>query len=338
MGARAYLARAWLSRGPAAWPLLPLAALFATLSGLRRAAYRFGWLRSERLPRPVVVIGNVNAGGSGKTPLTLRLAQDLAALGRRPGIVSRGYGGSADTACEVTPDADPAVVGDEPALMRARAACPVWIGRDRAAAGRGLIAAHPEVDVILTDDGLQHYRLARNLEIAVVDPLLLGNRWPLPAGPLREPLARLRRADMLVVHGEAPDLRHLRRHTMRLEAGAFYRLGNAQQRCTAADLAGRELHAVAGIGRPRRFFDSLRALGLRFTEHEFADHHHYQAADFPFAGAAIVLLTEKDAVKCARLALRGEFWVLPVDAEVQPDLARSVLALLEDRTDGCTSA
>lgn len=338
MGARAWVARAWRSRGPAAWPLLAPALLFAALSALRRLAYRRGWLRALRVARPVVVVGNVNAGGSGKTPLTLRLAQDLRARGRRPGIVSRGYGGQVESHREVAPDADPRQVGDEPALMRARAGCPVWVGRDRVAAASALIAAYPEVDVILADDGLQHYRLARDLEIAVVDPLLLGNRWPLPAGPLREPLARLAQADLMVVHGSADRLTHARRFTMRLVPGQFYRLGQPELRCSAADLAGQRLHAVAGIGRPRRFFDSLRALGLTFAEHEFPDHHEYQSRDFPYADGAIVLLTEKDAVKCVRLALSGQFWVLPVEAEVEPDLARCVLALLEERTDGCTPA
>lgn len=319
----------WRSRGPKALALLPVAVCFAALSGLRRAAYRLGLTKAEQLPVPVVVVGNITAGGAGKTPLTLYLAQQLAALGRRPGIVSRGYGGSVgEGVLEVTPESDAAQVGDEPLLLRRRAGCPVFVGRRRAEAARALLAAYPECDLILCDDGLQHYALGRDLEIAVMDRRGLMNGLPLPAGPLREPASRLRSVDAVVLNGldvaPAPASKTFR---MTLLGDRFVRLDDAQVTATAADLAGLRLHAVAGIGEPRRFFDHLRNLGLDFEVHPFPDHHAYGAADLAFDGDAI-LTTEKDAVKFASLSLALPVWVLPVAARVEPDLARFVLEKL----------
>ena len=175
----------WQGRGLAAWCLLPLSLLFAFLAGLRRRLFALGVLKAERLPVPVIVVGNIAVGGSGKTPIALWLADTLRARGHRPGIVSRGYGGTVEGTAEVPPGGDPARYGDEPVLMAALSGCPVWVGRDRPAVARSLLAAHPEVDVIIADDGLQHYRLARDVEIIVVDEATLGNRFRLPAGPLR---------------------------------------------------------------------------------------------------------------------------------------------------------
>ncbi|MFN6961546.1 MAG: tetraacyldisaccharide 4'-kinase [Rhodocyclaceae bacterium] len=327
----------WRRRGLAACLLLPLGLAFAVLAGLRRWAYRHGWLKSGRLPVPVGVIGNIVAGGAGKTPLTLWLAQRLRAAGRHPGIVSRGHGrathdirkvGAGDTAREV---------GDEPLLLARRSGCPVVVGADRVAAARALLAAHPECDLLLCDDGLQHYRLQRDIEIAVIDRRGLMNGWPLPAGPLREPPARLRTVDALVLHDAVmPPLPGVPRFTMRLVGRRFQRLDDPSVTCTADDLAGQKLHAVAGIGEPQRFFDHLARLGLAFEAHPFPDHHHYRAADLEFVGDAI-LMTEKDALKCAGLA-RLPVWVLPVEAHVEPDLARHVLAILEKRNDGPATA
>lgn len=316
----------WRSRGPKALALLPVAVCFSVLSGLRRVAYRLGLAKAEKLPVSVVVVGNITTGGAGKTPLTLYLAQQLAALGRRPGIVSRGYGGSVgEGVVEVTPDSDTALVGDEPLLLRRRAGCPVFVGRRRAEAARALLTAHPECDLILCDDGLQHYALGRDLEIAVMDRRGLMNGWPLPAGPLREPASRLRSVNAVVLNGldavPAPAAAAFR---MTLLGDRFVRLDDPQATATAADLAGLRLHAVAGIGEPRRFFDYLRNLGLDFEVHPFPDHHAYAAADLAFNGDAI-LTTEKDAVKFASLSLALPVWVLPVAARVEPDLARFVL-------------
>ncbi len=303
------------------------------LAALRRALYRVGLLRRERLPVAVVVVGNITVGGSGKTPLVIHLAQALRALGRHPGIVSRGYRGDAAQVAEVTPDSDPCVVGDEPLLLARRSACPVYVGTDRASAARALLAGHPECDLILSDDGLQHYRLERDVEIAVFDERGVMNGWCLPAGPLREPVSRLARVDAVVLNGigvsPAPSFQGPV-FSMRLRDEGFYRLDDPLMKCSAAELAGKRLHAVAGIGAPQRFFDRLHMLGLRFAEHAFPDHHDFRAEELAFAGDAI-LTTEKDAVKLARLSLSLPVWVLPVTAETSPDLAAFVLEKINGR-------
>lgn len=305
---------------------MPVAGVFFLLAALRRWAYRRSLLPSERLPVPVVVIGNIVAGGAGKTPLTLWLAQRLIELGRRPGIVSRGYGRHDGAVRKVGARDAAAQVGEEPLLLARRSGCPVFVGRDRAAAGRALLAAYPERDLILCDDGLQHYRLQRDVEIAVVDRRGLMNGWPLPAGPLREPARRLEGVDAVVLHDHEMACR-VPTFRMHLAGVRFYRLDAPATWADAAALVGLRLHAVAGIGEPQRFFDHLAALGLRCATHAFPDHHRYAAADLRFHGDAI-LTTEKDALKCAGLATLP-VWVLPVDAVVAPNLAQFVLEKID---------
>lgn len=325
-----WLQRQWFEQRrltPALWFLLPLSALFCLLSRLKR------WItRPQRLAVPVVVVGNITVGGAGKTPLTLWLAQQLRAHGRRPGIVSRGYGGSAEAPRPVISDSVPAEVGDEPLLLARRSGVPVWVGRDRAAAGQALLVAHPDVDVLLCDDGLQHYRLARDVELAVFDGRGAGNGYLLPAGPLRESLARLRQVDAVICNGpEDPRLPgDVRRFAMHLRPADFYRLDQPGQTCQAGQLAGRRLHALAGIGDPGRFFRTLEELGLSFFRHPFADHHAYTAEDLAFAADGVLLMTEKDAVKCAPL-VPGETWVLPVEAELSPALVELILEKIHGR-------
>lgn len=325
--------RVWQGRGPFAWLLLPLGWLFSLLVGLRRWFFRCGVLRIERLPVPVVVVGNIVAGGAGKTPLTLWLAHRLQAAGRRPGIVSRGYGRASDRVGKVGVGMTAAETGDEPLLLARRAGCPVFVGADRVAAARALLAEHPECDLILCDDGLQHYRLGRDVEIAVVDRRGMLNGWPLPAGPLREPPSRLSEASAVVLNDAALALPpQARRFAMRLEGSLFYRLDAPDCTATADNLTGLRLAAVAGIGAPQRFFEHLAKLGLRCSTHAFPDHHRYTANDLALDADAI-LTTEKDALKCAGLAA-VPVWVLPVEANVEPDLARHVLDLLEKTADG----
>lgn len=281
---------------------------------------------------PVVVVGNITVGGAGKTPLTLWLARTLALRGRSPAIVSRGYGRqrASDAVLEVLPDSDAADVGDEPLLLRRRAGCPVFVGRDRVAAAQALLAAHPECDLILCDDGLQHYRLGRQVEIAVLDQRGLMNAWPLPSGPLREPTSRLNSVDALVLNGLGawPEAT-VPVFPMRLTGQRFVRLGDPASIRDAGELQGLRLHAVAGIGDPQRFFDYLSALGLCFESHAFPDHHVYQSGELDFVGDAI-LTTEKDAVKFAPPPTLP-VWVLPVDAELDAGLATLVLEKLNGR-------
>lgn len=313
--------------------MLPLGKLFFLLVALRRTAYRAGWLSRGRLAVPVVVIGNIIVGGAGKTPLTLWLASRLRAAGRQPGIVSRGYGRSGRGIQKVDADDTPLAVGDEPLLLARRSGCPVFVGADRLAVARVLLATHPECDLILCDDGLQHYRLQRDIEIAVIDRRGLLNGWPLPAGPLREPSRRLAEVDAVVLHdNEAARIDGVPTFRMRLAGAVFYRLDDPAVTCSPGDLAEMKLHAFAGIGDPRRFFDHLSVLGLLCEKHEFPDHHRYVAADFRCAGDAI-LTTEKDALKCAGLS-DLPVWVLPVDAVVEPDLAKFVM----EKIDGCPPA
>ncbi|MBT9517148.1 MAG: tetraacyldisaccharide 4'-kinase [Methyloversatilis discipulorum] len=328
----------WRSRGVAAWLLWPLSLLFRLVSALRRAAFRAGLLRVDRLPVPVIVVGNIIAGGAGKTPLTLYLARALAARGWRPLIVTRGYGGRADAVHEVDARADVTESGDEPVLLARRSGLPVWVGRRRADAARAGLAAHPDCDLVLCDDGLQHYALARDVEIAVLDRRGVMNGFHLPAGPLREPPARLRTVDAVVLNGLPTPPEGVRTaFRMGLHGARFYRLDRPEQQAAAADLAGLRLHAIAGIGEPARFFDHLRALGLEFVAHPFPDHHVYSAQDLTFSGCDALLLTEKDAVKCHGLS-DTPMWVLPVEAHLDPDLAGYIATRLAELKHGSTSS
>lgn len=342
-GARRSLPSLWYGRRLAAvlLPLVPLSLVFHLLSGLRRALYATGILRAEALPVPVVVVGNLTVGGSGKTPLVLWLVESLRARGKRPGIISRGYAAAGEGARAVGPDSDPAAVGDEPLLLARRSGVPVFVGRDRVAAGRALLAAHPECDVIVADDGLQHYRLRRDVEIAVFDRRGAGNGRLLPAGPLREPLSRLAEVDAVVFNGGEASVRlpeGLPHFAMRLAGERFIALDDPARSVGAAELRKRRLVAVAGIGDPQRFFDSLRDLGLDFEARPFPDHHRYLAADLVCAPDAVILMTEKDAVKCRPL-VAGEAWVLPVAAEIGAATdGRSLLDHVLEKFDGRPSA
>jgi tetraacyldisaccharide 4'-kinase len=324
--------RFWAKRKLRAVLLLPLAILFGVLSALRRQLYRSGVLRVERLPVPVVVVGNIAVGGSGKTPVVHWLAQLLRKAGYRPGIVSRGYGGQVQGVAVLPSQPDAALYGDEPVLLARLTACPLAVGADRPAAARALLAAHPECDILISDDGLQHYRLGREVEIAVVDESTLGNRWLLPAGPLREAVARLRQVDLVLAHGALSPMLHtalagLPVHAMHLDGRTLRALRDPAQALDAAALQGQVVHAFAGIGRPERFFEHLRALGLEVVGHAFPDHHRYQAADLaPGEGNARVM-TSKDAVKCASFA-PDNCWELPVEARIAAGAAERILEKL----------
>ncbi len=323
----------WYRIAPLHLVLWPLSQVFAALAALRRLLYRAGALAVTRLPVPVIVVGNINVGGTGKTPLVIWIIQLLRENGYHPGIVCRGYDGSAGTPQRVAAGSDPAVVGDEAVLLARRCGCPVWVGARRVAAARALLAAHPECDAMISDDGLQHYALARDVEIAVIDGGRgFGNGMLLPAGPLREPLQRLDRVDALVVNGAALFPRTLLpagtpAFDMTLGGRTFYDLLNPARQAGPEHFTGQRVHAVAGIGNPRRFFDHVRELGIAFTGHPFPDHHAFEAADLACADADAVLMTEKDAVKCERFG-SAKLWALRIDAEVDLALGELILRKL----------
>ncbi len=311
----------WYRQSPIHLLLLPVSWLFGALAALRRLLYCGHILSSHKLPVPVIVVGNISIGGTGKTPLTLSLAEQLIQHGRHPLIISRGYGGTAQLQ-QVTINSSAAQTGDEPLLMARREICPVWVGKDRIATAKQALLAHPHCDVVLCDDGLQHYRLQRDVEIVVVDGVRrFGNGWLLPAGPLREPLSRLNSVDAVVVNGGKISSGEF---SMQLGGEIFYNLLEPTNTANASELQQLRLHAVAGIGYPQRFFDHLEALGLRPTPHPFPDHHPYTATDLEFDDCDALLLTEKDAVKCAAFA-DERFWVLRVDARIDSALIDHIL-------------
>jgi tetraacyldisaccharide 4'-kinase len=280
---------------------------------LRRVLYWLRILKSTRAGVPVIAIGNLTVGGSGKTPLAIHVAELLKSKRWSPAIVSRGYGGTVRAPRGVTLAADPAEVGDEPVLMARRSGCPVWVGAERAAVVAALRQAHPDCDVVILDDGLQHYALRRDIEVAVVDARAFGNGFMLPAGPLREPKTRLWSVDAVIAHGTDK----VKGYAMRLEGEDVHRATDARERRALQSFAGQRVHAVAGIGDPKRFFLYLAQRGVQVVPHPFADHHPFRAADLEFGDDAPVLMTEKDAVKCKRFA-RPQHWILPVRAAPDP--------------------
>jgi tetraacyldisaccharide 4'-kinase len=319
-----HLIRSWQQRGMLAWLLWPFSLLFGALSALRRLAFRRGWLQIESVGVPVVVVGNVTVGGTGKTPTVIALVEALRAAGYFPGVISRGYGARIDTPRSVDARSSAAQAGDEPLLIAQRTGAPVWVCRDRPAAARALCAAHPQVDVILSDDGLQHYRLARQVELVVFDHRLGGNGFLLPAGPLREPLSRHRDATLInnpYAHGLPPwpDT-----YALSLTPGAAWRLTDPTQQRPLAHFASQRVLAAAGIGSPERFFALVRAAGLTPTTLPLPDHYAYADNPFALVNADAILITEKDAVKCAGWD-DARIWVVPVQAVLAPRLIALVV-------------
>ncbi|MFM2407272.1 MAG: tetraacyldisaccharide 4-kinase [Pseudomonadota bacterium] len=329
------LQRHWYRITPLHLVLLPVSWLFGALAATRRALFRTGIFSSTQLNVPVIIVGNISVGGTGKTPLTLSLAAQLIAHGKHPMIISRGYGGTSLGPQAVTLNNRAAQVGDEPLLMAQRQLCPVWIGRNRVATALAALAAHPECDVILCDDGLQHYRLQRDVEIVVVDAARqFGNQFLLPAGPLREPVSRLKSVAAIVYNGGI-EADNAKQFSMQLQGEIFYNLLTPSQTATALELKGLRCHAIAGIGNPSRYFAALTKLGLSFTNHAFADHHAYRAEELNFAACDALLLTEKDAVKCAPFA-DARYWVLRVEAQISPALIELILRKMQHH--GCKTA
>ncbi|HWP17680.1 MAG TPA: tetraacyldisaccharide 4'-kinase [Burkholderiaceae bacterium] len=327
------LQAAWLGRGPLALALWPLGALYAGICALRRAAFRAGIAPRVRLPVPVLVVGNVIAGGAGKTPTTLALVRHLSARGWHPGIVSRGYGRHGDDAQVLQPSHTAAQVGDEPLLMARRSGAPVAVARDRAEAGRRLLAIHPEVDILVCDDGLQHLRLDRDVEVLVFDERGVGNGWYLPAGPLRD--SPRRHADLVLYNAPAPSTARpghgSRRALARPVALAAWRRGETDTALAWEGLRARRVLAVAGVAHPARFFSMLRAQGLTPETLALPDHHDY-AGGWPWRGwdGDVVLVTEKDAVKLDHCD-DARVHVVALDLQPDPTFFQALDELLRRR-------
>lgn len=306
------LHRIWYGGHGAYFLLLPVSWLYGGAVALRRALYRIGLLRSFSAGCPVIIVGNLTTGGSGKTPLVIWLVKQLTAMGLKPGVASRGYGGAGGPVpLSVNSECDPLIVGDEPLLIAKRTGAAVTVAKDRVAAARHL--ASQGVDIVVCDDGLQHYRLRRDLEILVIDgQRRLGNRRLLPAGPLREPPSRLETVDVVINNSGSPTGSEL---AMTLTANEIVNLSDGSRRAIHS-LAGENWHALAGIGNPERFFSFLEGKKIMLTRHVHSDHARLGRRDIVFADKLPVLMTEKDAVKCTGFA-PDNCWYLPVNADIE---------------------
>jgi len=307
----------WQTRNPIVQLLRPIASLFGLIVQIRHAAYRKGWLASFNLPVPVIIVGNISIGGTGKTPLVVWLTRYLQTQGWRPGVLTRGYRGQATNWPQVVkPDSEPQLVGDEAVLLARRCDCPVIAGPNRVIAGQVLIQNYA-CNLIICDDGLQHYTLQRNVEIAVIDgQRRLGNGLCLPAGPLREPPQRLCECDLVVTNGLAVT----GEFSMLLQGTHAVKLGNISHVKPLADFVNDEVMAIAGIGNPERFFKMLETYGLRLQKRPFPDHHAFCKEDFIGLTQHKILMTEKDAVKCEQFLQDFDAWYVPINAELEPAL------------------
>jgi tetraacyldisaccharide 4'-kinase len=323
MGAGAdTLVAAWYRGAWWLWLLRPVEYLFRSLAALRRWLYACGMLSVYRAPVPVVIVGNITVGGTGKTPVVIALVEALQARGIAVGVVSRGYGASRVTGSHLVNEHSAARdCGDEALLIHRRTGCPCAISPSRPQAVQALLAAAP-VQLVLSDDGLQHYALGRDMEIAVLDAARgTGNGFCLPAGPLREPLSRLRRVDR-VLHRGSDDSDS----GFRYRAVALVNVASGEQRPAAPGKQGERVHAVAGIGQPDQFFATLEKLGFQVQPHAFGDHHDFSALDFSALAGKPIIMTEKDAVKCRTLA-GANAWYLKIEAQLPPPLIEEVAAL-----------
>lgn len=309
----------WYKPHPVGWLLWPASLLFKHIVRLRRFCYKYNIFKTYTATVPVIMVGNICVGGTGKTPLVIHLAQQLQQLGFKPGIVTRGYKGSITSATLVTTDMDPKLVGDEALLLAQRCNCPVVVAKQRVL-GVKMLEKQYLVDMIISDDGLQHYALGRNIEIALVDQMQrFGNGYSLPMGPLRELPSRLNTVDLVLINGE----------NMHLVCDNVYELSNSQHKVSLDYFKGLTVHAVAGIGNPERFFTQLRSAGINVIAHAFADHHQYNAADLTFYDNLPILMTEKDAVKCRSFA-KQQCWVVAVNVLLEDNVSNVIEKLIQE--------
>ncbi|PHS68915.1 MAG: tetraacyldisaccharide 4'-kinase [Methylophaga sp.] len=316
-----WLINSWYQPHPIRWLLSPLSAFYRMIILLRKWCYHLGIFKQYHLSVPVIIVGNISLGGTGKTPFVIWLTQQLQKAGMRPGIISRGYGGHAKQYPQiVSPTSDPSIVGDEPILISRHTHCPIAVAPNRHAAGQMLLQQF-DCNIIIADDGLQHYALGRDIEVAIIDgERLFGNQYCLPAGPLREPLARLEHVNFIVHNGgQSPtDFR------MTLSQAVAINLIDPTLRKNISEFADQIVHAVAGIGHPQRFFEQLIQQNLHIISHPFADHYAFQITDLSFGDDKPIFMTEKDAVKCQSFANKN-MWVIPIEAQITGKLDQQIL-------------
>ena len=310
--------------------LLPLSAIYLLISFARKYLYRFNLLKSFKIQVPVIVIGNITSGGTGKTPLVIHLANELKKNGYHPGIISRGYGSKRNGVSEVNKKSDVESIGDEPILIHKHTHLPVFIAKDRVLAAKALIKKYKKIDVILSDDGMQHYRLRRDIEILVIDGTRrFGNGYLLPAGPLRESKRKVKSVDAIVCNEKKViDGSYL----MKYKSYFLINL-KTKKKIPLNKVRLNNLHAVAGIGNPDRFFNYLKALGLVFDSSSYKDHYRFTKKDFKTMNDKNIIMTEKDAVKCEKFA-RDNFWYLPVVAEIDSKFTDFILNKMKNIAHG----
>jgi tetraacyldisaccharide 4'-kinase len=330
MLSKEFIEKIWYSSHPLAIALLPLSWIYSLIIMLRRLCYQSGLIAVNQIDAPVIIVGNIAVGGTGKTPLVIWLAEYFKGKGFRPGIISRGYGGKfSGKSQQVRPDSNPTLVGDEPVLISKRTNCPVAIAVQRRKAAEELIE-HCGCNLILCDDGMQHYSLGRDLEIAVIDgQRRFGNGHCLPAGPLREPITRLKTVDFVVSKYTAG------RHEYKMEYtyGDLVWLKDPSRTMPVSELNGQSVHAISGIGNPNRYYSYLRNNKLHIINHEFPDHHPFTKEDVTFHDSLPVVMTEKDAVKCTDYATEHH-WYLPITAVLPESFTYRLEALMKDIIDG----
>ena len=319
-----WLINSWYQPQPIRWLLWPISLLYQAVLQLKKGLFHLGILKQRYLPVPVIIVGNITVGGTGKTPFVIWLAKQLQQAGYHPGIISRGYGGKAESYPQkVMPSSDPAIVGDEPIIISRHTLCPMVVAPDRFAAGKMLLRDY-DCNIIIADDGLQHYALGRDIEIVIIDgQRRFGNQLCLPAGPLREPLSRLQHVDFIVEsHGSGSA-----DYTMTLFQLHAINLADPTKIQALSSFTGQSVHAIAGIGNPQQFFDQLSAHGLQVINHSFDDHHPFQPKDINFNDNKPILMTEKDAVKCQFFA-GSNTWYIPIEATISGKLSQHILQKL----------
>ncbi len=321
---------AWYKEMYISSTFMPLSMLYDDAMRFRAFLYRLGLKKKTRLSVPVVIVGNITVGGTGKTPLILWMAEFLKQQGYKPGIISRGYGGESENwPIAVTIDSDPQLVGDEALLLARRTDCPIAVGPERPLTGQ-LLIDQAGCDIILSDDGLQHYALQRDIEIAVVDgERRFGNGYTLPCGPLREPISRLQTVDLVVVNGE-PELENEFSMSMLGDVAVNLKTGEHK---ALSDFLYLPSNAIAGIGNPQRFFNLLKKHNINIEAHAFPDHHKFLAEEIRFDDDKPVLMTEKDAVKCFDFCTE-QHWFVPIDAKPQQQFIDKFLTLIKEKTRG----